>query len=137
LTLTVSVDKESLVENEQIAKYIINNFSGRVMGDLYLQISHNIPDAKIGDSAIYNDKFAITIQEFPIDTKDKLIDVSKKLRVDYLIIDDEVDRRYPIFDDIFKHETDYPFLEKVFDSDQAGYQKIHVKIFKIKSLEEG
>lgn len=137
LHLTDPIDKEMILEKENISKYIITNFSGRFMGDLYSNIVHNIPDVTKGgvegtsNSLYYNENFSITIQGKPIDSGEKLIESSTRLNVDYIVIDDVVDNRYPIFEKIFNNEKQYPFLEKKFDSKELGYDLIHVKVFKI------
>jgi len=136
LIITNPIDKEIILEKENISKYIITNFSGRFMGDLYTNIVHNIPDVIQGgvegtsNSLYYNENFSITIQDESIDSGEKLIEVSTRLNVDYIIIDDVVDNRYPIFEKIFNNEKQCSFLEKKFDSKELGYNLIHVKVFK-------
>ena len=122
-------------EKEELGKYVVNNFSGRVMGNEYNQISHNIPNAKIGSindrGNVFNDNFSVVVPMTPIDTVEKLTQTVKTLKVDYLVVDSEYDRRYPIFQDIFYNEKNYSFLKKVSDSDDIGYKKIRVKIFEM------
>lgn len=38
---------------------------------------------------------------------------------------------YPYLDEIYENEKDFPNLRKVFDSEEDGYEKFHVKIFEI------
>ncbi len=136
LIITDPIDKEIILEKENISKYVITNFSGRFMGDLYTNIVHNIPKVTKGgvegtsNSLYYNENFSITIPTHPIDSAKKLIEVSSRLNVDYIVIDDVVDNRYPIFEKIFNNEKQCSFLEKIFDSKELGYNLIHVKIFK-------
>ena len=136
LTLTNPIDKEIILEKENISKYIITNFSGRFMGDLYTNLVHNIPDVTKGgvegtsNSLYYNENFSVTIEAMPIDSGEKLIDISTRLKVDYIVIDSVIDNRYPIFEKIFNNEKQCSFLEKIFDSKELGYNLIHVKIFK-------
>jgi len=59
-----------------------------------------------------------------------LMEESKKLGVNYLIIDNKFDNRYPIFDNIFKNEEKYLYLEKVFEYDSEKID-LKIKIFKI------
>jgi len=107
------------------------------MGDLYTNIVHNIPKVTKGavegtsNSLYYNENFSITIQDQPIDSAKKLIEVSSRLKVDYIVIDNFVDNRYPIFEKIFNNEKQCSFLEKKFDSKEFGYNLVHVKVFKI------
>ncbi len=129
-------DKVKIIEKENVARDIIQEFSGRFMGDLFQNIVHNIPDVKHGGvdetsvTLYYNNDISITIQDTPISTIEFLMNESKRLQVDYLIIDNKIDNRYPIFEKIFNNESEYKFLEKQleYSSDKIDF---HVKIFKI------
>jgi hypothetical protein len=129
-------DKEESLEKEKIAKIIVNKFSGRFMGDLYGYINQNIFDVKHGgvkgtsNSLYYNDSISITMLDFSITSIELLMEESKKLGVNYLIIDNKFDNRYPIFDNIFKNEEKYLYLEKVFEYDSEKID-LKIKIFKI------
>ncbi len=129
-------NKMEMVEKENIAKNIVNEFTGRFMGDLFSNISHNIPNVIHGgventsETLYYNENISITIQSVPIDSVELLIYESERLKVDYLTIDNRIDNRYPIFEEIFNNESEYKFLEKQleYSSDKIDF---HVKIFKI------
>ena len=106
------------------------------MGDLYGYINQNIFDVKHGgvkgtsNSLYYNDSISITMLDFSITSIELLMEESKKLGVNYLIIDNKFDNRYPIFDNIFKNEEKYLYLEKVFEYDSEKID-LKIKIFKI------
>lgn len=129
-------DKEESLEKEKIAKIIVNKFSGRFMGDLFGYINQNIPNVQhggVGDTSTtlyYNENTSITIQNTPITSAEFLMKESKRLNVDYLIIDNITDNRYPIFEDIFKNEKKYPFLEKSLEYTSKNIN-FEVKVFKI------
>jgi len=129
-------DKEESLEKEEIAKIIVDKFSGRFMGDLFGYINQNIPNVQhgavpnIGATLYYNENISITIQNSPITSIEFLLEESKKLDVKYLIIDNKSDNRYPIFEDIFKNEKKYPFLEKSWEYTSKKID-FEVKIFKI------
>jgi len=131
-------DEELVREKQNFSKYIVNTYSGTFMGDLYAQISFNIPNAKVGqaeeDPNISNDRFRLVVSEYPIDSKSKLLEYVKQRKIDYLIIDDENDRRYPIFQEIYHNENNFPFLEKIFDSNDFEYKKLRVKVFSVNEL---
>jgi len=55
---------------------------------------------------------------------------SKRLKVDYLIIDNKLDNRFPLFEDIFENENKYPYLEKRFEYVSEKIN-LHVKVFEI------
>lgn len=129
-------DRVEIIERENVAQIIIQEFSGRFMGDLFTNISHNIPDVKhagikiSNNTLYYNKDISITIQPNPISTVKFLMDESKRLGVDYLVIDNKLDNRYPIFEKIFNDEKNFPYLEKEYEyfSDETEFQ---VKVFKI------
>ena len=129
-------DKEENLEKEKIAKIIVNEFSGRFMGDLFGHINQNIPNVKHGEVAdtsttlYYNENISITIQPTSITSVEYLMKESKRLNVDYLIIDNRSDNRYPIFEDIFKNEKKYPYLEKSLEYTSKNIN-FEVKVFKI------
>ena len=129
-------DKEENLEKEKIAKIIVNEFSGRFMGDLFGHINQNIPNVKhgeVGDTSTtlyYNENISITIQHTSITSVEYLMKESKRLNVDYLIIDNRLDNRYPIFEDIFKNEKKYPYLEKSSEYTSKNIN-FEVKVFKI------
>jgi hypothetical protein len=130
-------DKEESLEKEKIAKIIVNKFSGRFMGDLFGYINQNIPNVQHGEvstidltTLYYNENISITIQNSPITSIEFLLKESKKLNVNYLIIDNKLDNRYPIFEDIFKNEKKYPFLEKSWEYTSKNIN-FEVKVFKI------
>ena len=132
------IEKELLLEKDKISKVIVNNFSGRLLGDLNNNIVHNIEDVKKGNRVegtshgmFYNDNISIVKSQIPINTEQELIDIISLLKIDYLIIDNFLDNRYPLFEKIFKNENDIIFLEKVFDSNEYDLKEIQVKVFKI------
>ena len=52
-------------------------------------------------------------------------------RLKYLISNENETFYYPFVDSIYDNETNYPFLVKIFDSDNLGYTKLKIKIFEI------
>jgi hypothetical protein len=129
-------DKEEILEKEFAAKIIIEKFSGRFLGDLFDNINQNIPNVKHGgventsNTLYYNENISITIQDTPITSSEFLMSESKRLNVNYLIIDNKLDNRFPLFENIFENEDDYPYLEKEFEyiSEKIDF---NVKVFKI------
>lgn len=136
INLLDNKDKINIIERENVARTIIQEFSGRFMGDLFVNISHNIPDVQHGgvdgtsDTLYYNNDISITIQNTPVSTMEFLMNESKRLQVDYLVIDNKIDNRYPIFEEIFDNEKNFPHLEKEYEyfSQKTEFQ---VKVFKI------
>ena len=125
-------DEQLVVEKERFGQYVSNNFDGKIMGDLTYHIKNNIIDLrKLPLEYNTNEKITTIYSYFSIISSESLIEFARMNNVSYVIIDDEKDNRYPIFQTIFQNDNEYEFLEKVFDSDMAGYQKLKVKIFKV------
>jgi hypothetical protein len=60
----------------------------------------------------------------------EFLENSKEKNITHLVIDDKEKRRVPFINDIFKNEDKFPYLTKIYDSDNDGFS-YHVKIFKI------
>ena len=136
ITILDNRDKEEILEKENISKIIIEKFSGRFLGDLFVNINQNIPNVEHGavkdtsNVLYYNDRNSITMQITPITSSEFLISESDRLKVDYIIIDNKLDNRFPLFENIFQFEDNYPYLEKEFEY-ISEITDLHVKIFKI------
>jgi len=136
VNLLDSRDRDEILEKENVAKIIVQEFSGRFFGDLFGNISHNIPNVEKGATKdvlrnlYYNENISMTSSVGPITSSEFLMNESKILNVDYLIIDNKLDNRFPLFEDIFENENKYPYLEKRFEyiSEKIDF---HVKVFEI------
>ena len=62
------------------------------------------------------------------DSLDLYIRSSKDKGLTHLVVDDKITA--PFLRDVFLHDEKYPYLTKVFDSEDHGY-KAHVKVYKI------
>jgi len=137
LKFQIDNDSKLIQEKEKFGKFVINNFSGRILGGPYNELTHNVLNARLGNNVeegnIHNDKIAIIATYSPIDSSEKLLDTISNLKINYIIVDNIKNNRYPIFLDIFENENKYSYLKKVFDSDDNAYKEYHVKIFKINS----
>ena len=131
----ISLNNKDFSE-ENISKIIIEKFSGRFLGDLFVNINQNIPNVEHGavkdtsNVLYYNDRNSITMQITPITSSEFLISESNRLKVDFIIIDNKLDNRFPLFENIFQFEDNYPYLEKEFEYISEKID-LHVKIFKI------
>ena len=77
---------------------------------------------------IKNDK-AQRLQLFGSSINEIILD-GEKLGLSYLVIDDK-NVNLNFLDQIYLKEDEYTYLTKVFDSNNAGYEKLKVKVFKI------
>ena len=119
-----------------MGKYIANNLDGKVLGDLKLQVWTQIENGNFhrghnNQSGYYNQKINFLSPSLRIENLDELEDYSKQHQIDFLVVDNIDDNHFPVFKEIFYNENDYPFLEKVYDTDLEGYEKLRVKIFEI------
>jgi len=128
------IDHELVSEKEIFGKYVVNNYQGVIMGDMKLDTMLQIEKVKFElgpGGGEYNDKINFLSPALKLDTHEKLMNFANQKKISYLIMDDVSDRHFPAFQEIFYNENNFPYLEKVFDSQQEGYKKLRVKIFEI------
>lgn len=119
-------------EKEMFGEFVGKSFEGKIMGDLYIQIAHNLPNSKINnDGLVSNNKLELIGFGPPLKSVEDIIEFSKKNQITYLIIDDKYESRSPEFVDVYYNEKKYYFLKNIFDSNDNGYRYLHVKIFEI------
>ena len=49
----------------------------------------------------------------------------------YIFVNEQKNDFHGFIDDVYNKEMDYPYLNKIFDSDESGFKQLKVKIFKI------
>jgi len=129
------VDNELLFEKQQVVQFIIENLKGRVMGDLYTETIWNMQNVYSGNidglSGIHSKTLSLITPAIPIISEKQLIEYSFQNKIDYLVVDNNLDRHFPVFEKIYSNEIDFPYLEKIFDSDYNNYIKYRVKIFEV------
>ena len=132
-----------MLENEKLdfSNFALNNLDGTVLRDFgggldyvtYLKITNpvdNFRNYTINqnmDSGYQFNDISIpsqnTLNEFFIN--------AEKNNVRYLITNEKQSNINPLIDQLyFKHES-YPYLEKIFDSNDIGYKKLKLKVFEI------
>ncbi|MGY5142909.1 MAG: hypothetical protein ACW9XH_00315 [Candidatus Nitrosopumilus sp. bin_32a] len=124
-------NNELIVEKERFGNYVALNYSGKITGDLLYHVENNLFDLtsiplkyKQGNNIITEYSF------FSILSENQFIKYLKLNEISYVIIDDKIDNRYPMFQEIFQNDKKYNYLTKVFDSEQ-DYKILKVKIFKV------
>ena len=128
------IDLDLLKEKEMFGKFVATSFKGKIMGDLYTQIAHNLPNARIvtdGIGNVRNDDSVLVGFGPPSKTILDLMNYAKQHEITHLVIDDNYEERSPQFVDVYFNEENYPYLKKIFNSDENGYKKLHVKVFEI------
>lgn len=126
------VNLELLEEEEEFGIFVGNSYEGKILGDLYTQIAHNLPNAKINNEGLVsNENLSLVGFGPPSKSIDDLMVFSKENKITYLVIDDKFEKRSPEFVNVYFNEKKYDFLNQVFNSVDEGYENLHVKIFKI------
>lgn len=124
-------DNTLTIEKEKFGKYVSLNYSGKIAGDLLYHVENNLFDLTVIPLTYKQENGIITDYSFfSILSENQFIEYLKNNEISYVIIDDKIDNRYPIFEDIFQNEKKYSYLIKVFDSSQE-YNFLKVKIFKV------
>ena len=104
------------------------------MGDLSQHVEYNL--IELNEIPIkQSEKIQIINPYFIISTYENLEKYMKDNKISYVIIDDSLNNRFPMFEHIFYYEKEYPNLEKVFDS-KNEFNFLKVKIFKINLKEK-
>ena len=64
-----------------------------------------------------------TIEEFILN--------GENYNLKYIISNEKPGVLHPIADELYDDYDKYPFLKKIFDSDEQGFQKLKIKVFEI------
>ena len=133
-------------EKKDFAKFVINNIDGKVLREfgpatdyVSYQIITNTPEQfkqyKIGSEwAEYQelDKNEKGIESISIYGKSlaELVKNGKEFELEYIIAKKEKNF-YPFLSDLYSNEENYPYMVKIFDSNEFAYKKLKVKVFEI------
>ena len=133
-------------EKKDFAKFAINNLHGKVLREfgpatdyVAYQIITNPPEQfkqyKIGSEwAEYQelDKNEKAIESISIYGKSlaELVKNGKEFELEYIIAKKEKNF-YPFLSDLYSNEENYPYMVKIFDSNEFAYKKLKVKVFEI------
>lgn len=145
ITFTLRYDlPDTTKEQEKIelAKYLLDNHEGKILdagntleGLMYAKIessSNNFKNYMIkNDLDTKNEK----IQPISLYAKSMtdFVTIAEQYQLKYVTINrDEVTTVwYPFFEDVYDYESSYPYLVKIIDSTQLGFNKLNVKVFQI------
>ena len=133
-------------EKVEFAQMLVNNFEGKILDAGYtLEALHYVklsnPPEIFQSATIDLDKNLLYGNQKLVETKIYADDIyefmleSEKYNLRYISVSESgiegTNFWYPYLIDLYDNEEKYEFLSKVFDSSEEGYQKFHVKIFKI------
>tara|TARA_B100000686_G_C16673767_1_gene907944 strand:- start:674 stop:1141 length:468 start_codon:yes stop_codon:yes gene_type:complete len=141
-------ETDNILENEKynFGTYVAKNLDGKSLREFggsldYLRYVYveNSPQQFFNCNVEYNKKLCgydkntgflqpITITGTSVE---EIIDKGQTYDLKYIFANKNKNELHGFIDDIYFNEIDYPYLKKIFDSDEHGYEKLHIKIFEI------
>ena len=143
---TLRYDKlDPVLENEKMdfAKYALENLHGNTLRDFggatdyinfVILLDHNdFQDFKIRSWADGTERNKFAYQETGVlaSNIEDLVLKGESLNLNYLISNQHTTFYYPYIDQVYHNEKQYPYLIKIFDSSEYGYEKLKIKVFEI------
>ena len=133
------------LENEKMdfAQYALENLHGNTLRDfgggtdyinsVILLDYNNFQDFKISSLADDTERSKFAYQEIGVSASniEDLILKGESLNLNYLISNQHDTFYYPFVDQVYHNEEQYPYLIKIFDSHEHGYEKLKIKVFEI------
>ena len=133
------------LENEKMdfAQYALENLHGNTLRDfgggtdyinsVILLDYNNFQDFKISSWADGTERNKFAYQETGVSASniEDLILKGEPLNLNYLISNQHDTFYYPFVDQVYHNEEQYPYLIKIFDSHEHGYEKLKIKVFEI------
>ena len=138
-------DEELESEKIEFSEYAIKNLKGNIQRDyghsldyLHLQLINN-PEGNFKNCNVeYNKEFCgISLKNLPKtitvsgNTMEELITNGEKYNLKFIISNENSDGFQKFIDDVYFDEEKYPYLIKIFDSKENGFEKLVFKVFKI------
>ncbi len=137
---------DATLENEKIefAKFAVNNMQGKVLNDsgpALEYLSYVLIDDKsksFKNYRINQNELQQSVQENKLSrvyiyaqSLDELISKGKSYGLKYIISYEKSGYFHQYVDDVYDKEDKYPFLKKIFDSNERGLTKLKIKVFEI------
>jgi len=139
------IDSEKENEKIEYAKFLVNNLDGRMLDGGYvteyvktikytetaeLFENYKSPRGKDPFPDTYTSGSLVMIREDG-KTLEELISNGEKSSLKYIGISEDGSDMLLFLDDVYLHDENYPYLIKISDSVEEGYQKLKVKVFRI------
>ena len=140
LIIRYAPDSELEAEKLEFSKYALNNLHGVTLQDYegsldyvpYLLLSESTENRKINSSIIQNTYKQFEDTSGPIGTNiEELIADGKNYNLKYIISNETPGFLHPFTDALYYNYEQYPYLKKIFDSSNQGFEKLKVKVFEI------
>ncbi len=133
-------------ENEKllVSEFVINNLDGKLFEagytveyDTYVKATTNgaFKDFKLNRSPIpkidipYNGTYSVT--SITGNTIEEIIRNGESFNLRYIAVNEKGNPFFLPLNELYKNEKDFPYLIKIFDSDEREFNKFKVKIFEI------
>tara|TARA_B100001540_G_scaffold147662_1_gene130980 strand:- start:3200 stop:4864 length:1665 start_codon:yes stop_codon:yes gene_type:complete len=137
-----------LLENEkyEFAQYVVKNLDGKSLREFggsldYLKLAYveNSPEKFHNCSVEFNenlcdyDKTQGYVQTITLtgNTIEEILDKGQTYELKYIFVNEEKTDFRGFVDEIYLNEEKFPYLNKIFDSNEYGFQKLKIKIFEI------
>lgn len=151
-----TINETEYTEKINFSKYVLNNLEGKMLdaggtgqGIGYLLLNDPVASFKTFQNSEHKYPKDIILDEgyiLPLQSNDKIIMIgiyaksmhefiieSEKYDLKYISIKNNIypEKIYPYLSELYSNESKYPFLIKIFDSNEEGYEEFKVKIFEI------
>jgi hypothetical protein len=132
-----------VLDNEKLefSEYALNNLQGVVLRDWggsldyvpYLTITESPEKFKSHEinSKITKGNSFITSGAPYGETLEELISDGEKHDLKYIIANEKQGFYHPFTDELYNNYNQFPYLKKIFDSDEFGFKKLKIKVFEI------
>ena len=139
---------DTLLENEkyEFSKYVVNTLDGNSLREFggsldYLKLvyienspeKHNNCNVEFTKNLCGYDKNKGYLKSITIigDSIEEILKKGETYELKYIFVNEQKNDFHGFIDDVYNKEMDYPYLNKIFDSDESGFKQLKVKIFKI------
>ena len=139
---------DTLLENEkyEFSKYVVNTLDGNSLREFggsldYLKLvyienspeKYNNCNVELTEYLCGYDKNKGYLQPITIigDSIEEILKKGETYELKYIFVNEQKNDFHGFIDDVYNKEMDYPYLNKIFDSDESGFKQLKVKIFKI------
>ena len=135
------------LQHEQLgfAEYLVENFDGRILRDEgvvdyieYVSLTSENNDFKSYKSPRGKDPYVGLYEPGKVvwinvsgKTIEELVTNGEARELKYIGILEKGSYFYPFLNDLYNNEEKYPYMEKIFDSDEMNYNEFKIKAFEI------
>ncbi len=132
-----------VLDNEKLefSEYALNNLQGVMLRDWggsldyvsYLTITESpekFKNYEINSKITEGNSFTSSGAPYG-ETLEELISDGEKYELKYIIANEKQGFYHPFTDELYDNYSQYPYLKKIFDSDEFGFKKLKIKVFEI------